>query len=65
MPLPVDVPSEVNAIKALELIWVQNAEERRIWNELMITEHYLGTATLVGRQMRYLIRSEQGWLGYR
>ena len=34
-----------------------------IWNELMLTEHYLGKATLVGRQMRYLIRSEHGWLG--
>ena len=63
VPLPVDVPSEVNAIKALELVRVQTAEQMRIWNELMLTEHYLGAATLVGRQMRYLIRSEQGWLG--
>lgn len=63
VPLPVDVPSEVTAIKALELVMVQTAEQMRIWNELMIAEHYLGTATLVGRQIRYLIRSEQGWLG--
>ena len=61
--LPVDVPGEVNTITALELVWVREAEEMRIWNELMLTEHYLGRATLVGRQMRYLIRSEQGWLG--
>ncbi len=63
VPLPVDVPNEVNVINKLELIQVRNEEGMRIWNELMITEHYLGTAMLVGRQMRYLIRSEQGWLG--
>ena len=61
--LPVDVPSEVDTIARLELVRVREPEQMRIWNELMITEHYLGTATLVGRQMRYLIRSEHGWLG--
>ena len=63
VPLAVDVPSEVNTIAALELVRVRETEEMRIWNELMLTEHYLKAATLVGRQMRYLIRSEHGWLG--
>ena len=63
VPLAVDVPDEVNNIKTLELVHVQEVEEMRIWNELMLTEHYLEAATLVGRQMRYLIRSEHGWLG--
>lgn len=63
VPLPVDVPSEVNHISALELVRVQDAEQMRTWNELMLTEHYLSSATLVGRQLRYLIRSEHGWLG--
>ena len=63
VPLAVDVPDEVNSIKTLELVHVQEVEEMRIWNELMLTEHYLEAATLVGRQMRYLIRSEHGWLG--
>ena len=63
VPLPVDVPSEVNHISALELVRVQDAEQMRTWNELMLTEHYLRSATLVGRQLRYLIRSEHGWLG--
>ncbi len=63
VPLPVDVPSEINNISALELVRVQDAEQMRTWNELMLTEHYLKAATLVGRQMRYLIRSEHGWLG--
>jgi Domain of unknown function (DUF4338)/Transposase DNA-binding len=63
VPLPVDVPSEVNHISALELVRVQDAVQMRTWNELMLTEHYLSSATLVGRQLRYLIRSEHGWLG--
>lgn len=60
---PVDVPNEVNGITDLKLMQVREQEHMRIWNELMITEHYIGTATLVGRQMRYLIHSEHGWLG--
>ena len=63
VPLPVNVPTEVNSIARLELVKVQETEQMRIWNELMLTEHYLEAATLVGRQMRYLIRSEHGWLG--
>jgi len=60
--VPVDVPAEVNGIKELELVLVTETE-MRIWNELMIEEHPLGAGPLVGRQLRYLIRSESGWLG--
>jgi len=60
-----DPPTDVNAIKSLELVLVETVEHREIWNELMITEHYLGNAVLVGHQLRYLIRSEHGWLGGR
>ena len=42
---------------------VQTSEELRIWNELMIAEHPLGAGPLVGRQLRYLIDSQHGWLG--
>jgi hypothetical protein len=35
----------------------------RIWNEMMIREHPRGAGPLVGRQLRYLIGSEHGWLG--
>jgi hypothetical protein len=35
----------------------------RIWNELMIREHPRGAALLVGRQIRYLVQSDHGWLG--
>lgn len=61
--LPVDVPQEVGDVQDLRLVLVCTDEERRIWNELMLTEHSLETCTLVGRQLRYLINSRHGWLG--
>jgi len=35
----------------------------RTWNELMEREHPLHNSRMVGRQLRYLIGSEHGWLG--
>lgn len=61
--LPVEVPQEVGDVQDLRLVLVCSDEERRIWNELMLTEHPLETCTLVGRQLRYLINSRHGWLG--
>ncbi|MCD6397548.1 MAG: DUF4338 domain-containing protein [Spirochaetaceae bacterium] len=50
-------------IQQLKLVLVQTTDDIRIWNELMINEHPLGAGPLVGRQVRYLISSEYGWLG--
>ncbi len=58
-----DVPDEVTAIQALRLVRVQGEGQMRIWNELIIREHPQGHRPLVGRQLRYLIESEHGWLG--
>ena len=63
VPLPVNVPESVNNIEALELLLVETREQRQLWNELMIEEHPLGATTFVGRQLRYLISSSQGYLG--
>ena len=63
VPAPVDVPSTVNEVQGLELTLVQTSEEIRIWNELMIEEHPLGSGSFVGRQLRYLINSPYGYLG--
>jgi hypothetical protein len=57
------VPADLAQITALELLEVVTSEHLLIWNELMIREHPLHDARLVGRQLRYLIRSEHGWLG--
>ncbi len=35
----------------------------QVWNALFLDEHPRGAGPLVGRQLRYLIGSEHGWLG--
>ena len=61
--LPVAVPAQAGAVCGLELILVKSAEQMRLWNELMIEGHPQGAGPLVGRQLRYLIGSQHGWLG--
>ena len=61
--LPLEVPAQAGAVCGLELIMVKTAEQMRIWNELMIEGHPQGAGPLVGRQLRYLIGSQHGWLG--
>ena len=61
--LPVGVPAKAGLVSKLRLVRVVNEEQMRIWNELMIREHPQGAGILVGRQLRYLIGSEHGWLG--
>jgi len=63
VPAPVGVPAEVGALDGLELVRVEDAAHRGIWNELMAREHPRGFGPLVGPQLRYLIGSAHGWLG--
>ena len=42
---------------------VDEESERRIFNEMLQHEHPDGAVLSVGRQIRYLIGSEHGWLG--
>jgi hypothetical protein len=63
VPGPVEVPSKAGEVQGLELVLVNTSEQMRIWNELMIEEHPQGAGPLVGRQLRYLIDSDHGWLG--
>ena len=59
------VPSRVESVRGLRLVEVSSADDEhfRIWNELVLSEHPLHDCRLVGRQLRYLIGSEHGWLG--
>ncbi|HXX17156.1 MAG TPA: hypothetical protein VEJ47_19805, partial [Candidatus Eremiobacteraceae bacterium] len=57
------VPEEVGHVVGLELVLVEQEGQMRIWNELMIRENPQGAGPLVGRQIRYLVHSEHGWLG--
>ena len=62
---PQGVPSRVEAVAGLHLVEVSRGEDAlfRTWNELMLSEHPLHDCRLVGRQLRYLIGSDHGWLG--
>ena len=60
---PQGVPAQVVEVRGLHLVPVETQEQMRIWNEMMIREHPRGAGPLVGRQLRYLIDSQHGWLG--
>jgi hypothetical protein len=57
------VPGKVGEIRRLRLVLVNTEASMRIWNELMIQDHPRGAGLLVGRQIRYLVGSDHGWLG--
>ena len=59
----VGVPARAEEVRGLQLIEVTSEEESQLWNELMIREHPLRQCRLVGRQLRYLVGSDHGWLG--
>ncbi len=63
VPEPQRIPNVAGEIINLRLVVVKTEEEMRTWNELMIQDHPRGAGPLVGRQLRYLIGSEYGWLG--
>jgi hypothetical protein len=50
-------------VRGLRLICIETEPQMRIWNEMMLREHPRGAGPLVGRQMRYLVGSDYGWLG--
>ena len=64
VPSPQDVPGTAEEVRGLHLVCVTGEDDGglRIWNELVESEHALG-CRLVGRQLRYLIGSDHGWLG--
>jgi hypothetical protein len=57
------VPAAVEKVQGLCLVEVESREQLQIWNELMLREHPLRDCRLVGRQLRYLVGSDHGWLG--
>ena len=57
------LPARVEHVGGVELVEVIAEHERRVWTELMRREHPLGAPTLAGHQVRYLVRSAQGWIG--
>ena len=62
---PEGVAEEAGDVRGLRLVLVKPEAdtEMRTWNELLAREHPQGDRRLVGRQLRYLVGSEHGWLG--
>ncbi len=62
--LPV-LPPSVQQIQKLEFQLLADAKDpdHGLWNRLIIREHPLKAAPLVGAQLRYLIRCERGIIG--
>ena len=63
VPSPQDVPEKAGQVRGLGLVLVETEEQIRLWNSLLLDEHPRGAGPLVGRQLRYLLGSEHGWLG--
>lgn len=60
-----EIPRSVHRLQGLHLYLLSGHEDPQhlLWNDLMIQQHPCGDAPLSGPQLRYLIGSEQGWLG--
>ena len=63
VPPPKAVPPRVEAVEGLHLLEATTDEHLQLWNELILREHPLHQCRLVGRQLRYLVGSDHGWLG--
>ena len=63
VPIPQDVPTTAGLVRELQLVLVETEDHVRVWNTMLQDEHPRGAGPLVGRQLRYLIGSEHGWLG--
>jgi len=65
LEVPWKLEGSVKELRGLKLVWV-SSKDRALdlqWKKLVATHHYLGYQPLCGAQLRYLIGSEQGWLG--
>ena len=63
VPEPAGVPSRAGQVCGLEVKPVGTDAERLLLARMLADEHPLGAAQHAGRQLRYLVASEHGWLG--
>ena len=57
------IKCELKEIKELSIIKVSDKKSLRIWQYLIKKYHYIKETRLVGRQIKYLVKSEFGYLG--
>src|SRR6266853_215256 len=64
MAKPVRLPGieEQELLEGLQIELVLEPGQRERWNQLVIEQHYLHNATLVGEQLRYVVSYQQEWL---
>ena len=64
MAKPVRLPGieEQELLDGLQIELVLEPGQRERWNQLVIEQHYLHNATLVGEQLRYVVSYQQEWL---
>ena len=62
---PLRVRGELKELEPVSLVAVSGKQRQlsRLWNSLMAQHHPLGYQLMAGAQMRYLIKSAQGWVG--
>ena len=60
---PTAVPDHPAHFRHFTVKLVESRDDKDTWNTLMAFEHPQGLTTFVGRQVRSLLISEQGWLG--
>ena len=60
MPEPEPVTGPLSDLGQIVLVRVEAGDKAlsRLWFDLMVRHHYLGSGTLCGAQVRYLVRSE-------
>lgn len=67
LPLPADIPDiytiEMNKFLEINLVDLHDTETISIWNELMIKDHPLGEKTIMGRQLKYLVKYKNCYIG--
>ena len=60
---PIGVPPRADGVRGLEVRPVGGQAERLLLARMLADDHPLGASQHAGRQLRYLIGSEHGWLG--
>jgi len=64
MPKPLRLPDieEQQVLAGLEIELVLEARKRERWNQLIVEQHYLHNAALVGEQLRYALSYQGRWV---
>ena len=64
MAKPLRLPGieEQELLEGLQIELVLEPGQRDRWNQLVVEQHYLHNATLVGEQLRYVVSYQQQWL---